>query len=722
MSEITSSIRIEDGFTEPLKRLAKASWDVESVATSVGKSLLEQREYFKSLEEEADRYTDSLKSNLIPRLQSLGSDAVAAKDALVNMIEEKNIDSVKAFSQSIETLGDNIKQSAKDAKDWVVGYSKVMYALNHKKSLFIGNVSMAAFNKMKDTYISGFSALRDSLEKSMDEINISDKFNAMFGDAGDVARKRAYELANQIGENATMVSELAAKASYEGIGTEHFERMMKLADKVSKLKPGESFESTASNLISNVKSGHDASSIAQMFGGGQKMERQLIRSGYERALNRGDLDKALEIAEKIAEQAGLTDEKYQTATDNLSTNYKKIMNTLDNVQRRLAESFNRTFAPTVKKIKDLLESKQFKTVVNIADYLIGKLGQFLNWFAESAVDNIGAIAALLGVGIVAKVVFIIPKIRIALKLLALSKGPIGWIIRGLTTIVGKLVAIIAKQGIAVLKAKALAKLKVAGPWLAAGAAIAGATYGIYKLTGTTKSFTGWLKGVLAAGYQGAMNAFTNVFIFFEKMFNKLKIVGLTIKKGIFSIIGTIKQKIGDILNWIIQKLISFVDNNPILSKLMEALDINTKQLSGSVSDWTNQFGTEEGSTADEISKEIAKLEANQIKYIDVTQGVMEAYESEGATVIAHLKQLVGLNKQQAEESKGTKTNTDLLVRQGEQEEELRWLKAFSDRQIMSSYNSMTSNNRTINLNGVSQNTMAEAYRRNRSTIPSRATL
>lgn len=722
MSEITSSIRIEDGFTEPLKRLAKASWDVESVATSVGKSLLEQREYFKSLEEEADRYTDSLKSNLIPRLQSLGSDAVAAKDALVNMIEEKNIDSVKAFSQSIETLGDNIKQSAKDAKDWVVGYSKVMYALNHKKSLFIGNVSMAAFNKMKDTYISGFSALRDSLEKSMDEINISDKFNAMFGDAGDVARKRAYELANQIGENATMVSELAAKASYEGIGTEHFERMMKLADKVSKLKPGESFESTASNLISNVKSGHDASSIAQMFGGGQKMERQLIRSGYERALNRGDLDKALEIAEKIAEQAGLTDEKYQTATDNLSTNYKKIMNTLDNVQRRLAESFNRTFAPTVKKIKDLLESKQFKTVVNIADYLIGKLGQFLNWFAETAVDNIGAIAALLGVGIVAKVVFIIPKIRIALKLLALAKGPIGWIIRGLTTIVGKLVAIIAKQGIAVLKAKALAKLKVAGPWLAAGAAIAGATYGIYKLTGTTKSFTGWLKGVLAAGYQGAMNAFTNVFIFFEKMFNKLKIVGLTIKKGIFSIIGTIKQKIGDILNWIIQKLISFVDNNPILSKLMEALDINTKQLSGSVSDWTNQFGTEEGSTADEISKEIAKLEANQIKYIDVTQGVMEAYESEGATVIAHLKQLVGLNKQQAEESKGTKTNTDLLVRQGEQEEELRWLKAFSDRQIMSSYNSMTSNNRTINLNGVSQNTMAEAYRRNRSTIPSRATL
>jgi hypothetical protein len=50
------------------------------------------------------------------------------------------------------------------------------------------------------------------------------------------------------------------------------------------------------------------------------------------------------------------------------------------------------------------------------------------------------------------------------------------------------------------------------------------------------------------------------------------------------------------------------------------------------------------------------------------------------------------------------------------------MKAFSDRQIMSAYNSQTTNNRTINMNGVSQNTMAEAYRRNRSTIPARAAM
>jgi hypothetical protein len=391
------------------------------------------------------------------------------------------------------------------------------------------------------------------------------------------------------------------------------------------------------------------------------------------------------------------------------------MNTLDNVQRRLAESFNRTFAPTVKKIRELVESQKFKTIVNIADYLITKVGQFLNWFTETAVDNIHIIGVMLGIGIVSKVMFLIPKISMAIKLLAFAKGPIGFILRGLGGIVGKLVAIIAKQG-------ALAALKVAGPWVAAGAAVAGITYGIYKLTGTTKSFTGWLKGVLAAGYQGAMNAFTNVFIFFDRLGTRLKQFGLILKSGVYTIIGTVKSKFGELLGWIIGKLLDFVNSNPVLSKIMEALDVDTAGLASAAQEWTGSFGKDELSEASKIASEIDELGRNITQYIDVTQGVMEAYESEGATVVAHLKTLIGLNKQQAEEQKGIKTNSDEIRRQGEQEEELRWLKAFSDRQIMSSYNSMTSNNRTINLNGVSQNTMAEAYRRNRSTIPSRASM
>ena len=55
MSEITSSIRIEDGFTEPLKSLAKASRDVESGITAVAKSLVEQTKEMESISEEAKK-------------------------------------------------------------------------------------------------------------------------------------------------------------------------------------------------------------------------------------------------------------------------------------------------------------------------------------------------------------------------------------------------------------------------------------------------------------------------------------------------------------------------------------------------------------------------------------------------------------------------------------------------------------------------------------------
>lgn len=743
MADISSSIRIEDGFTEPLRNLAKAAWDVERGVTAVAKSLVEQGKEFDSISERArsvgKEFSVSLGERLIgnidmvlPAIKSVGVATSEMAKTSINAVTEfadlshglgvhlaKDITAAsfihpaRLYASSMKELGSATKKYA-SAGFWG--------ALATMRWNMINKVSMAAFHKMKDSYIKGFNALMESIGKSIDEINIGDKLSAQFGEAGDVAKKRAYELANEIGESATMVSELAMKAGQEGIGTEHFERMMKIADKVGKLRQGETTESAANTLMSNIKSGHDASSIAQLYGGGQMMERQLRNAGYERALNRGDLDKALEIAEQIAEQAGLTDENYNRATNNLSQNYKKIMNTIDNVKKRLAETFNRTFAPTIEKIKKLLESDSFKTVVNIADWLMEKLGKFLNWFTESAVDNIHIIGVLLGVGIASKIMFIVPKIKMILVLASKLKGPIGWIIRKLSVVIGKLVSIIAKQGIAAIRAKALAALRIAGPWLAAGAAIAGITYGIYKLSGTTKSFTGWLKGTLAALYTVAVNIATNIIIFFVNLGGKIQQLWVKAKIGFYTLIGDIKSKVGEIIQWIIESLLNFANNNPVVQKILSALDVDTSSLAQQASELTGGFGASERSNTDELQEELRRLESNQMDYIDAAEGALEAYNSEGATTVEWLKKLFKQGEEQTKDQKSIKTDTDKLRQLNEQEEELKWLKAFSDRQIMSAYNSQTTNNRTINLNGVSQNTMAEAYRRNRSTIPARAAM
>lgn len=718
---ISSSIRIEDGFSEPLKNLAVETWNAESAATALGKGLLEQREYFKGLQGESDELANSLKSNLLPGLQSIGRDAVAAKDSFSNMIHNRDIESAKEFANAFSTLGDNVKESSKAAAGWAVNYVRIHSLLKHKKLIGAGIMSMFASKALISTYKNTFSALQSSIEKSLDDIDITDRLTSMFGEAGAVAKDRAFALANEIGESASMVSEMAAKAAYDGIGTDHFERMMKLADKVGKLRAGESTESAASSLMSNIKSGHDASSIAQMFGGGEVMERQLKRAGYERALNRGDLDKALSIAEKIAEQAGLTDEAYANATGSMSQNYKSIMNTVDNIKRRLGEMYNQSFAPTVAKINKLVTSDSFKRLVSYAEYFVSLIGKAANWVTEGLVDNFKIVGVLIGIGIASKTIFIFKIASKILKLLGIFGGPIGFIIRKMIVIGKLLVSHIAKLGVAALKTKALAAIKIAGPFVAAGAAVAGITYGMYKLSGTTKTFTGWLKGSLAAGYQFAVNCFENIFIFIGNLPNRFKIIGLRIKQGFFAFVGFMKSKLGDLLVWLINAIVGFVQDSP-LGTILDKIGVNVGGLAESAKNWASGLGENERGKVAEIEKEIQNLEQGQMGYTNVLKGTEEAFETEGAAVVGWLKKMFKQGEDQKETAQKIRTDTDKIRKFNEQEEELRWLKAFSDRQIMSSYSSMTSNTKTVNINGMSQSSLAEMGRRNISTIPSRAAM
>lgn len=706
---ISQSIRIEDGFSEPLKNLAVESWNAESAATALGKGLLEQREYFKGLRGESDELSHALKSNLIPGLQSLGHDAIAVKESFSNMIQNKDIDSAKAFAEAFTTLGNNVKESSKSAADWAVSYLKIHTLLKHRKLLGTGGMAMFASKALVNTYKNSFSALQRSIEKSIDDIDITDRLTSMFGEAGAVAKERAYTLANEIGESASMVSEMAARAAYDGIGTDHFERMMKLADKVGKLRAGESTEGAASALMSNIKSGHDASSIAQLFGGGEVMERQLRRAGYERALNRGDLDSALKIAEQIAEQAGLTEEAYANATGSMSQNYKSILNTIDNIKHRLGEIYNQSFAPTVAKLNKLVKSDGFKQMVSYAEYFVSLLGQAANWVMEGLVDNFKLVGVIFGVGIVSKTIFIVKLATKLLKLLGLYGGPISFIIKKLV-VVGKLLAShIVKLGIAGIKAKALAALRIAGPFLGVGAAIAGATYGIYKLSGATEDFYDWIMDklqtasrIMAIGYRVLQNVFANIFIFFDRIGDYIMNIPALAKAAFEDVLEDLEGLKKKAMDTVLQPKMRISDETMAKLKGQALIETDVKK-----------------SRTDEL---IEKIQETQLQYVDVWEGADKTFEEGWGSTTDWLKKLFHQGEEQNAETKKIQTDTNKIRKFNEQEEELRWLKAFSDRQIMSSYSSMTSNSKTVNINGMSQSSLAEMGRRNLSTIPSRAAM
>lgn len=735
---ISSSIRIEDGFSEPLKELAIESWNAESAATALTKGLMEQRKYFGELKGQAGELSDSLKNNLIPGLQSIGQDAVAAKNAFSNMIQNRDIESAKAFGEAFTTLSDNVKESSKSASDWAISYLKIHTLLKHRKLLGTGGAAMFASKALINTYKSVFSSLQSSIEKSIDDIDITDRLTSMFGEAGAVAKDRAYQLANEIGESSSMVSEMAAKAAYEGIGTDDFERMMKLADKVGKLRAGESTEGAASALMSNIKSGHDASSLAQLLGGGEVMERQLRRSGYERALNRGDLQEALSIAEKIAEQAGLTDEAYANATGSMSQNYKSIMNTVDNIKHRLGEIYNKSFAPTVAKINKLVKSDGFKRIISYAEYFVSLIGKAANWVTEGLVDNFKIVGVLLGVGIVSKSLFIFKIASKVFKLLGRFGGPLGFIIKkGL--VIGKM--LISH----LVKMKAMALLKIAGPFIGIGAAIAGATYGIYKLSGATESFADWIKDklqtasrIMAAGYRILQNVFANVFIFFDHIGDYIMNLPSLAKAAFEDILDeleTLRAKIkGEDLRPKIyidkEEFDSMTDEVKKKLGVMEEMVSSTGPMKfgpypggGGHGMMTKYFyygePEEKKSRTEEL---IEKIQETQLQYVNVWEGADKALEEGWGSTVDWLKKIFNQGEEQNAETKKIQTDTDKIRKFNEQEEELRWLKAFSDRQIMSSYSSMTSNSKTVNINGMSQSSLAEMGRRNISTIPSRAAM
>ena len=113
-------------------------------------------------------------------------------------------------------------------------------------------------------------------------------------------------------------------------------------------------------------------------------------------------------------------------------------------------------------------------------------------------------------------------------------------------------------------------------------------------------------------------------------------------------------------------------------------------------------------------------------FINVMSGVEDWYKLSNSDVqkemLDKLSMFMGVGKEMSSNLELIGDDTTKIREANEQEEELKWMKAFSDRQIMSSYNSMTNNSRTVNINGMSQASLAEMGRRNIATIPSRAAL
>lgn len=756
MADISSTIVIEDGFSEPIQELIKNA-DAATIALEGLKTAVESVEDVSFGAKEAlyilgskdlKKLQNSVSTSGIIIGKTLKSSAYSVGHALREMSQEMSIAAkssamifsdfganvgkeIKEISQGISLEGfDNIRFHASMLGTGVVSafkdVGKESIALNGllKKNIdmfkLLGkNVLLNASNfikavagtfifsalfqigervakKIANLYVDLFKNMVRAVQDSIEDINLHDKLSVMYGDRGKVASQHAYELSNELGENQTTVTGLAAKAAHMGIGTENFDRIMRYSSKISALSPEETTESAANAVMNSIKSSKDASDISGLLGGGQKMTRQLKRAGYERLLRKGDIEGALDVVEKISNEAGFTNEKYKEASKTLSQTFKRVMNTVENIKRSLKETYDSSFAPVFAKLDKLLQSRGVERIITIVTRFISWLGNEAAKVLGFVIDNIWWIAGLFGVLLVGKVVMIMKMIAgvggiirlLAIPLAFIKKILFSSILRPLTTRIMALFSMIATKGL-------MATIKACLPALLITAAIAGAIYGILYLLedvlGVTDNWVGALNG--ARVYW--TNIFQNIFIGIDRAITRAKIAFKELKMWALELIESV-------FNFFLEKIKSIVG---IIGITIES----------------DEFKAKDTSVYKNLKSEADYLKGylENMNYVDTLKGVDEAYKATPNDLMRKLDEIFNLEKVKAKISGGILNDTSKIRENTEQEEELAWLKAFSNRQIMSEYSSMTSNSRTININGMSQAGMMEFGRRSVAAVPSR---
>lgn len=725
MAEFSSTIRIQDEFSSTLKDYTKEMMEATDITKMLGDAVVDGVSYMKDFGDQAMSAAIENGMNLIPSLQDTASAARDVGASLKNVFTDFGISSVKDLALSIVNLTTSLYESGKTFLQFGWNVGKFIFFMKNGVSFLSLRITTFLTKKLTQAYKSALQYVNKIVGENIDALNLEDKLVAMWGDAGKGANQRMYRLANELGENASELMQAAAKAASGGIGTDDFEDIYRFADKIAKLNPGDSTADVAQTLLQSIRNGHDAESITGLLGGGDLMTRELRRKGYERKLNHGDLQGALNIAKQVAEAAGYTQEKYEKAGQSLSNDFKYINNVSENIKKRLHEIYARNFEPIVHKIANLMRSEKFQSFIKIVEAIVNKIGKFVSNLIEGLIDNWEILAFMISSLVVSKVLLIGKLIGVAFKF----RGIIGTVIKALISLVFRFKGLI--MGMVGLNVQ-VGKLNVASIVTASKYLLIGAiAYGIYKTftwitdeiekaTGKTVSWKGVLAGLIKSGQNGFQRLFTIIGNKYTELMRRYHADMIILKRQKYeeekAEVEKWKEAQKNIIHGTFDPLVDSLKNSGDKEAYREAYDQRYELLLGIEKQGLAKLQP----TLDELNEHIAALNEHQyVQFEDLDKGVAEAVESEGKTLIDEFSkwfnQILGVSK---DIDGGIEGNHKALMKLTEQEEELRWLKAFSDRQIMSRYGYNTSNtyNRSVTFNGMSKASM-DAHARSYAAFP-----
>lgn len=746
---------------------------------------------YNSAAERATASYNSLKSVIEGELDSLKQISSTFQLTFKHHIDTftKNIKNIKL--PDLKEFGEKVSESFRGMKSSTGIFSKGMKALGglgkaFAKELIKETMKISIFRgiekglerfieSLKDLAKDVYQKQKEIISRNIENIGRQDKVTAMYGKAGsDDIEAKALDFGNAIGQSNETVASLLTEGAYRGLGTNNTMRLLKLSDKISSLKPGATFEDTARSLIDNFVSGHDASGLSQMLNQGQKGERSARRMGFERALNAGNLDKALDIAEKITEQAGYTDEKYASTQNSLSKTYTRVYNTINSIKSKLDEIIARSLSPMLERMDKFLTSsggKRFMDTLIAGASLWGKALNFAMTKLLDMLESLGNSVVVLGV---VKVWLLIRQFKMLVRTIKFI-GPIimKYVLPAIGFITNKVVILGAKlklvsaafakstKEIGFMKAamNSLGKVMIRTflPIIAVAGILVGAVKGMEALVNSNATDD--------SEKVNAIGIITGALVFIKDVVKNIYI-------GVKDLLAyfTWGKKYSDILveeaTAKANTQLNFKKDNELMAiryeKMIEDAEKKVsefersalqKEKSGDMAGATKDrnladaqrsiIKTATSSREERLARakefealyEEARKQINS-PYTEMSEMMKHYDEAVKAKTWGEMADVTGLTgvwdnmfgvvndiKKElglvVEDGEDIKSDTDVIRRANEQEEELRWMKAFSDRQITSSYNNMTSNTRNVTINGMSQAGIAEMGRRSISAMPSR---
>jgi methyl-accepting chemotaxis protein len=307
-------------------------------------------------------------------------------------VVDKFSQSMNKFERQIEGLenkSDKLDKSLEDTNET----TKKISGSADKAGLSFGGfgASMLIVNQA----LQAFQRLSEPIKQALDDIADKERAIIQLGkEAGEQFNEFARDAANAMGRTESEIRKAGFRWRETGIGGSEIMEMTELADRFANLNPGRSFEDVANALNDAVKS-KSTGSLAELLGGGEGVERKLLRSGVERSLKRGDVSGAMDKFKEVADGFGYTQKRADEMGMTIDRKIEKITSIVRNKFTEMFSGIVSRAEPFIDKILGWLASDdatvffdRLGTVVSNTVDLIVSLSETVGGLIEQFQDSV----------------------------------------------------------------------------------------------------------------------------------------------------------------------------------------------------------------------------------------------------------------------------------------------------------------------------------------------